>query len=532
MHPQRSSFRPSMSSLPRKIAFVLPGRTTLSEHLPAEITNVAISVARRSKYLRKVIEQHTPTYSIHIQIKLPNIDSIGFRIYIEWLESGDIKSGTTSTMSKGGLLLRDSFDYIFAHIVGSQLEDPDFQDFVIDTMTRLLDASQTPELKVLERVFLEKDASSILKQFVVDMMFAVERKMLAKMRGVVDNPENKAQGDAGCKYHVHPEGECYKNNTNSGYGKTANVSELAHQKFNLRNIDGLGSQSRWASSLTSLDPESSARAASYSMTNKQYFGSDERPRKLHPLGRNKHTLQLCTNKPLPTIPPLTPGTSPMPPSPLDSLQIPPHLLQDRSQYESLNKELIHECLSRLPPGNLPKHRPGDPPELQQAVIPSLVLECMARYQKAASNNASSHSSCSPDRTSPNPPRTLTPLPEQERFPLPYLEPSYPERYGHWQKGFELLPKLWQTHAEQYPTVIELNASKDERPTTAQRPFIPPPVQMHQDFPPYLIKRKAAPPRGSDWLEQYDCINAMMGKVAPVLSAKRSKESRFKEMLRK
>jgi hypothetical protein len=351
------------------------------------------------------------------------------------------------------------------------------------------------------------------------------------MRGVVDNPENKAQSDAGCKYHVHAKGECYRNNTNSGYGRTANFFELAHQEFNLRNINGLGSQSRWSSSSTSLDSESSTRAASYSMINKQYFGSEDWARGVHGLSRNKRTSQLRTDKPLPTVPPLTPGTSPARPSPPDSLQIPPHLLPDRSYHESLNKELIHECPSRLSPGKLPKHPLGDPPGSQKAVIPSLVFECMERYQKAASDNASSYSSCPPDGSSSNSPRTLTPLPEQERFPLPCLEPSHPERHGHWQKGFELLPKPWQTHAEQYQNVIGLDASKDGCPTTAHRPFIPPPVHVFQDFPPYLIKRKPAPPRGSDWLEQYDCINAMMGKDTPVISAKRTKESRFREILR-
>jgi hypothetical protein len=531
MSPQRSSFRPSISPLPKRIAFVLPGRITLSEHLPAEVIDVTTSVARRSKYLHKVIQQHAITNSTDSQIRLPNIDSIGFRMYIDWLKSGDIQLGTTSIMSKGGLLLRDSFDYIFAHITGSQLEDSDFQDFVIDTMTRLLDASQTPQLKVLERVFLEEDASNILKQFVVDMMFAVERRMLAKMRGVVDNPENKAQSDAGCKYHVHAKGECYRNNTNSGYGRTANISESAHQEYDLRNINGLGSQSRWSSSSTSLDSESSTRAAFYSMTDKQYFGSEEWPREVHGLSRNERTSQLRTDKPLPTVPPLTPGTSPTPASPLDSLQIPPHLLSDRSYHESLNKEFIHECLSRLPPGKLPNRRLGDLPESQKAVIPSLVLECMERYQNAALDNAPSYSSCSPDRSSSNPPRTLIPIPEQERLPLPCLEPSQPDAHGHWQKSFGLLPNPWQTQVEQYHNVIELDASKDGCPTTAHRPFIPPPIHVLQDFPPYLIKRKPAPPRGSDWLEQYDCINAMMGKDIPVISAKRNKESRSKEMLR-
>jgi hypothetical protein len=102
-------------------------------------------------------------------------------------------------MSKSSFLLRDLIDYIFAHVTGSQLEDPGFQDYIIDTMEWLLNASQTPDLKVLEVAFLEEGASETLKQFIVDKMFAVERKMLTMMRGLNNSLEGKTQSDPGCK---------------------------------------------------------------------------------------------------------------------------------------------------------------------------------------------------------------------------------------------------------------------------------------------------------------------------------------------
>jgi hypothetical protein len=562
MYPQRSTLRPSVSPLPGRVTFVLPGRITLSENLPAEIIRVATSVARRSKYLCKVIEQHALTNLPDTHIRLSNIDPIGFRMYTGWLKGGDIKFGITSTMTKGGLLLIDSFDYIFAHITGSQLEDSDFQDYIIDTMTRLLDPSQTPELKVLERVFLEKNASNMLKQFVVDTMFAVDRRMLAKMRGVVKESENNVHSDAGCKYHVHAEGECYKTKANSGYCKGANVSETAHEEFNMCKMNGLGNQSRWSSSSSSMYSNPSPKASLSDMANTQYFGSEEWSRQVHGLGRRKRTPQLRTDKPLPTIPLLTPGASPTA-SPPEYTQALPHVFPDRSHHESLNTELINECLNRLRPHSSTRYRSDDPSELQHAVVSSLVFECMERYQKASSDSASSYSSYTLDRSSSNPPRTLTPLLEQDRPSSPYLNHSSPGCHLHWQRSFESLPKPWRNHPRHSQPLDEFDGSiygypptpRHERPTTPRyegsatpqhtgsttpqylNPIEPqssldnPQIQILQNSTPNLVKRKPVPPRGSDWLEQYDCLNTMMNKDVPMVNAKRSKISRFKEILR-
>jgi hypothetical protein len=545
------AFGSSPSSLSMMMSFVLSGRITLSEHLPGEVINVPITTAQRSSHLREMIKKDAITNSANKQIKLPGVDCIGFRMYVDWLESRNIDFDTTPTTSNGGLLLRDCFDYIFAHIAGSQLGDPDFQDYVIDTMARLLDESQTPDLKVLEVVFLEKGASNILKQFVVDSMFAVERKMLSMMRGVVDDSDNIAQSDAGCKYHVH-EGECYRTRVNSGHDRTANVPEIVHGKFNLGNINRVASQSKWSSSSTSLDSNSSTKTAFYDMANAQYFGSEEWSREVHGLGR---ITRLNIDKPLPTIPPLTPEISPTSP---DSPQTTPHIVPDRLKYEDFSiEELIHECLRRLPPRDSPKSRSEDPPELHHAIIPSLVLECIERYHKASSDSASSHLSHSPDRLSLEERRASTPFPEQEEILI--VDVMSKKRHVHWGRSSESLPKPWQEHMDRHRISEEVFEPQHEPPATSrrQRPAAPrhtrlvtpqhahpipeyqscPPPQFiptthhPQVSPPNMIKRKSAPPRGDDWLKQYDRLNTMMSTNALVVVAKRSKKSRFKEILR-
>jgi hypothetical protein len=208
-----------MSATSRTIAFVLPGRRTLSEHLPAEIIDVSVSIIQRSASLRKLLVQHALRQPSARQIALPNVDPVGFRLYVEWLQTGRIEYQANLSGSGSGMLLRDAFDLVFAHIVGSQLGEPDFQDYIIDTIARLLDTSQTPDLRVLEVVFLEKGAPDVLKQFVVDRMFAMERKMLGMMRGGRGDVERKTQNMSGCDYHVHKAGECYKQKLKLGTDK-------------------------------------------------------------------------------------------------------------------------------------------------------------------------------------------------------------------------------------------------------------------------------------------------------------------------
>jgi hypothetical protein len=525
MTAQRSAFGSSTCSLPRTIAFILPGRRTLSEHLPAEMINVPIALAQRSKYLRKVIAKHALESSTERQIRLANIDSIGFRMYIDWLEGGEFR--TASTLAKGSLLLRDSFDYIFAHIAGSQLEDPDFQDYIIDAMEWLLNASQTPDLKVLEVAFLEEGASETLKQFVVDKMFAVERKMLTMMRGVNISLDGRTQSDAGCRYHVHEKERCYKTDANRRHANTANYFKLVHEEWDLRNVTRHDIHSTRSSSSTSLASDTQAKAVFYNMANTQYFGFGEWSHKVHGLRQRTRTPNLHTNKPLPTIPTTMSGTSTTPPSPPDSLRIALNLVPTGSNYNTISTEqLIHKCLSRLPPDNpsLIHHSDHAPPS-HRTEIDDLVLECMQRFQRTSSTDSPSpHPSCSPGSSSPT------------QFPHSGTPSPLVERRVHWEKSFESLPKPWLDHVEQLGHGTRITELKQIYSFTSLQPHTHHPVSISHSrhsplsTPPNLVKRKPAPPRGDDWLKQYDRINGLR-KDGPLVVAKRSKKSRFKEMLR-
>jgi hypothetical protein len=298
---------------------------------------------------------------------------------------------------------------------------------------------KTPDLKVLEVAFLEDGASETLKQFIVDKMFAVERKMLTMMRGVNISLDGRTQSDAGCRYHVHEKGRCYKTDTNRRHANTANCFKPGHEEWDSRNVTRHDSHSTQSSSSTSLASDTPAKAVFYNMVNTQYFGSGEWSHKVHGLGQRTCTPNLHTNKTLPTIPTTMSGMSTTPPSPPDSLRIAPNLIPTRFNYNAISTEqLIHECLSRLPPGtpSLMHHSNHAPPS-HRTEIHDLVLECMQRFQRTSSTDSiSPHPSCSPGNPSP------TQFPHS-RTPSPLVE-----RRVHWEKSFESLPKPWLDHVEQ------------------------------------------------------------------------------------
>lgn len=515
---QHQTFGPRRLAAPKRVPFVLPGRRTLSEHLPAELIEVPITVARRSRYLRKAIVQQALDDPTNRQIRLPDVDSMGFRMYVEWLESGRVEYHTRkSSNSKDGLILRDSFDLIFAHIAGSQLEEPDFQDYIIDTLARLLDPSQTPDLKVLEVVFLEKGASNILKQFVVDKMFAVERKMLGLMRGVVDD-----SGIAvGCEYHVQKAGACYKDGVKNEFANETCTTNQRHNTYN-SSTDSLHSGNRQPlQCLSRTSPLMTFDTTLFSMPESTYFGSTEWSREVHSPQRSVPTPSLHTDKPLPTIPPLTPGTSPSPSlSPLYPQCIDPH---HNGTKAISTQELVQECLERLRRTDNSSTRTSASPDLDPSAIPVLVLECLERFKKASPENVSTSSSgSSPQNESLSPHIPIlfqgqsTTTPDSDLGTI-----STSQQQLRRDRSFDSLPKLplFRTPTEPQIPLKKYHLCLDSAQPLSVQPSRTP-----------TVARKPVPLRGEDWLKQYDSVNTMM-ESTQIVMAKRSKKSRFKEMLR-
>jgi hypothetical protein len=585
--PTNSARRPKRSA-PIAITFVLSGRRTLSEHLPGEEVHVPFSVVQRSSHLRSllILKPALPNQR-NTTISLPDIDPAGFRLYVEWLRSGRI----TYTVDKPQFL-RDCIDLIFAHIVGSKLEEVAFQDYIIDKVAACLDPSQTPDLKVLEIVLLEKGASNVLKRFIVDRMFALEKRMLGMIRGFVELVNGEEQeGGEGCEYHVHEGGECYRECEAAGRNNMSRYGQGVRVECPGR-VDPHRLQYSEAEDFTD-------RTSTYTMANNQYFGSSDWCREVH--GIKRQTPSPENEKPLPPIPPLTPGTSPSPPSSptspirgvfFNSPLAPYHrssVVSDTPEAPS-TQQLILECLSRIPPPPSPTSSSNETSVQTGNALPDLILECLGRMRADSDTTASIASSFSYDSL-PKPkilpvlssvptatPREETPskaLHQGDGYttyrtldeprvtaqrettrgspsrapcssPLPRCTPSPPLRaptapsHAHPPSSFQAysppiarlssciprtlpaLPRLQSlspplhsyrtpVHAPPPPPHTEplplpLHAEILPLPPHNERPasLSPPPSHL-----PPTVKRRAAPPRGTDWLTQYDRVNTLM-----------------------
>ncbi|KAH7411851.1 hypothetical protein DE146DRAFT_784469 [Phaeosphaeria sp. MPI-PUGE-AT-0046c] len=526
-----------MGPLPDTISFVLPGRRTLSEHLPAETIDVSTNIVRRSNYLIRMIVQQGLTLPSTWEPPVPNIDPIGFRMYIEWLKTGHIEFKVP--VASGDLLLRDSFDLIFTHIAGSQLEEPDFQDYIIDTMTKLLDVSQTPDMGVLEAVFLENGASNVLKQFVVDKMFAMERRMLGMIRGRADDAEER-QRDTGCKYHVHAPGECYRGRLQDASRDSPELSHVGHQRPRSNTLINNSEHPNPISTCPSSSSSDSlistiSESTNYNMTYDPYFDSPEWPRKVHGLERRNTTLDLHMNKPLPSIPPLTLGSSPTTPASPSFLAraSPPSQGRSRSDSDS-TQQLIFEYLRRLSTDEGVARRSSESTvDFHRAAIPDLVLECLKRFKSSNKDGASSGTAPSTRIPSPYYMYNRSPLPilrEQSPPLAPNVPSSFPgtERLVYGEKSHDILPKPWpELGAHTTGSSESHSESADQQACPA---FRDQPTSRYEHAESTMIKRKTAPPRGTDWLNQYDRINDMM-RDNSIGVAKRSRGSRFRELLR-
>lgn len=389
--------------MPRTITFVLPGRRTLSEQLPAEMIQLPVPLAEHSQYLRKSLVVHDLGKSQEQQLHLPGVDSISFRFYVEWLRTGhiDFRAAASSKSGSGGLLLRDCYDLMFAHIVGSLFKEPDFQDYIIDIMARHLDASQTPDLKVLEEIFLEKGISDVLRQFVIDRMFAVERKMLNMIRGT----NSDIADNAACEYHVHEEGQCYRSkerywHTNAILTATNdNAIEVGAHYFHKRDTQFSSSTSPSSCTTDNIQPQDMSKAVR----------SADSTREVHIRRFTAHSRELTLiEKPLPLVPPLTPGTTPkLPPTPSSTHPpIPPYAnelpassisssspcAKDRLHVKKESpstQQLVRECLGRLPPTTLVRAQsPDGLQSVMKAPTPQLVLECLEQLHQGTKDATS------------------------------------------------------------------------------------------------------------------------------------------------
>ncbi|KAF1829428.1 hypothetical protein BDW02DRAFT_536303 [Decorospora gaudefroyi] len=510
MYSQQQTTR---AQFPETVTFVLAGRTTLSEHSPTESIDVGYEIAERSPYLRNFLPQHVSNDRPLLPIQLGDVDPVGFKLYIVWLTTNSIDSP-----SHKPLLLGSCIDLIYAHIVGSTFSAPQFQDHIIDTLSNILHPAQAPDLKVLEILFLEKHVSSCLKRFVIDRMFAHERKMLGMLRGFVEDMVTEKSDVKGCEYHVHgDQGKCYRQGQmkSSGEldvveGRRWNVDDDV--ELNVMAAHYLGKTSMLHS--TSGKPlGTQKRELRSSNIENRVLTNGARGMERDAVARTKgfhpdaiHTSSIhCHGSAASSRDVHTPDTSalsmtsspdidkPLPPLPASpSAATGTGLLENGGSLRSPNtQELVLECMGRLSP------------TIFRATTQDLIAECLARSSPSLRTAVGVDNIPSSLRLGPQPlirDSSFLPLPK----PNPDMNVDVP-------------------HSPPEDTLVSTGPSP---------PLIPPYTKSSSVHLPPLIKRKPAPPRGMDWLEQWDRLNALRGTQGFGLRKhdRRGKKSIFQEIL--
>jgi hypothetical protein len=552
MQPQVSAFAAIMSfscqaARSQAVTLVLAGRTTLSEHSPTESIEVAYELAKLSPYLRNFLPQRNSSDRVLLPIQLGDVDPAGFRLYINWLATGSIEPPSHSP-----LFLRSCTDLIYAHIVGATFNAPHFQDQAIDVLSHIVDPAQAPDLKVLEILFLEKHASGMLKRFVIDKMFALDRKMLGMLRGFVEDMVTGKSDVKGCEYHVHEEGICYKSGRedrgeiekNCGatekrwsidddaelnalaahyLGKTCSTTE--------HNSKALTASARPGRSMTRVLMDgnltvnlsaapSSTRSNSRTMhtSSLHYQGSAAWSRDMRSpkASRQSFDAQLDLDKPLPPPPPPPSRQPPPPPSFVSPPATETKPTDDREPVKPTStQDFVLECLVRLSPTS---------PRLSTR---DLIDECLARVpSRSNAVDTADSDDGNNDDDDDNSIQSSTSLHSRASSSFsggipPSLRPGPLSSPPPINRDFSFAPLPKPRFPAPPPPAARIS------------PPLTPPYHLSStpDLPP-LIKRKPAPPRGTDWLEQWDRLHALQGTQGFGLRKhnRMEKKSKFKGML--
>ncbi|OAG14128.1 hypothetical protein CC77DRAFT_912457, partial [Alternaria alternata] len=432
------------------VTFVLAGRTTLSEHCPTEHIDVDYAIAECSLYLQICLPQHVRDDRPLLPIQLGDVDPAGFKLYIEWLTNGFVSCSTQRSMR-----LDSCIDLIYAHIVGSTFSQPHFQDYIIDTLASVLDPAQAFDQGVLELLFLEKHASSVLRKFITDKMFGHDRRMLGMMRNSVEDAVTAHSAVKGCEYHIHQDGVCYKQGkADEGKDITGDAKVLGK---------------KWG---VDDDPELNAMAAQYS-------------------GGNNKTSTVTTEKMSHSPPKSTRTVNTKHRSFMDKHQDRNHTRATQSKRPSLqitlSSKLHHQAHTALPSPPISDDSATHPSSSEED-IPSSLRPGFTLHTYMPTKDL-----------------TLAPLTTPESTIQSSRNSSSQNEQLH--NAASCVPLLPNTETR---TIIPRSTSPHTPIPPVQRPYhISATSPSLPHFRP-LIKRKPAPSRGTDWLEQQYTLFALQG----------------------
>ncbi|KAF2845363.1 hypothetical protein T440DRAFT_545032 [Plenodomus tracheiphilus IPT5] len=471
------------------ITFVLSGRTTLSEHLPSETIDVPLAIASRSPQLLAVIERHISNPNT---IPLPSVDPAGFKLFLDYLNSASKTLPLFAFPTTLYCSLRECIDLIYAHIVGGTLKEPEFQDYVIDEMSQILSPKQSLDQKILDVVFVDRKVSDVLKKFVMDKMFAEDRKLVSMLRGGYEDVSYATDGTSECEYHVHNKGACYRRTSAIKASKEMGKGKLwcADEDPEL--------QARAEYCLSHIKDTSIGKMHRNDVTTKRIERVNHQHRRrsserMHTLKLDDHDLcmrqggssGMDSEKPLPALPTSSNSSTVS----LSSTERP-------SIFPTSNRDSEYTA-AWTNKSQSDSHAGLYPVATADANVRDIVAECLDRFTRSSSAMETTHREDT-FGTSSTVKRPAVPC----IFDVPLsLKPGSPPTSPSNQ---DFLAGQLRSSTELFPCLIGNLGSPVA--TYAAPSF----VRRSSLYLPPLVKRKAVPPRGNDWLEQWDRLHALRG----------------------
>jgi hypothetical protein len=340
------------------------------------------------------------------------------------------------------------------------------------------------------------------------------------IRNAVEDIVTGSSDVKGCEYHVHEDGVCYKHGRADEAGEAERNNAVGGKKWSIDDdpeLNAMAAQYLGKTNTTSPAREPSSIGSRRIPKTQQHSPAPQlkKPSSHHmtiPTSLHQPSISWSRNlrSPQPSIRSLTPTfdiDKPLPPTP-EAVQTPS------------TQDLVLECLGRLSPApsqnlthNLLNEHLSRPP-IYAALPPSPPITPSLKSSDVASTPSSTTSSttdCIPPSLRPGSPPSTHPTRNLSFAPLPNSNPISPN-----------------------PSTIMHRQSPPSPPS-------PPPLQRPYHISPFspslphfapLIKRKPAPPRGVDWLEQWDRLFALQGTQGFGLRRGEKKERRswFVEIL--
>ncbi|CBX93592.1 hypothetical protein IAQ61_008330 [Plenodomus lingam] len=486
------------------VTFYLDGRTTLSEHLPSETIDVPCSLVTRSSRLHAIVEQHMSRQPKPSIIPLTNIDPAGFKLFLDYLTSGYISfPAPSSALASSNLFLRDCIDLVYAHIVGGPLGEPDFQDYIIDQLSELLSPKQCVDQKILDVIFVDPTASNVLKRFVVDRMFAEDRRLVTMLRGLRENWDYKFGERIGCEYHIHGRGVCYRKDKclemreRPAHPKPWSADEdpelKAMAEYCLGNTKGavLASKNNMSTVLSGT-----------LVAGTEHLGNDRahapEPSRILTTGnstvhgrsrKSKRALALENDKPLPLLPPSSASawSASGSQSLMSSLLTGKNRRDDNSDESTLFSKLEQSRSSLA------------------VQTENLVAECLGRL----TSSLSATETCNYNEVKKGP--------LDDELTTDLLRPGLPRKFPEVPQPDHKALALLRTSTCDDEAICLARPLIDRSPSLSLAP---------------LVKRKEAPSRGSDWLEQQQRLYLLQGTQGFGLrpNERKKKTSTWRDMM--